>query len=195
MCPSFHSGGEYEAASDRFPCHAVSNSTVIHTAQSSGRTFFHFGSFTIGRIVKERANEISRQDIFSNIKDLGSLKYYREVKQFWEQEEYVRLNSRKERTGMAWWRLGIWRLKNKRGNVQKDKCPLYGLAEDAMHIALKSFYRRCPGTTGSLGLPPWNVTKRRWMASTTSTRGGSTRGRSFASDRQGGPLEKLPKQE
>ncbi|KAJ4448274.1 hypothetical protein ANN_10288 [Periplaneta americana] len=53
----------------------------------------------------------------------GSLKYYREVKQFWEQEEYVRLNSRKERTGMALWRLGIWRLKNRRGNVEKGKCP------------------------------------------------------------------------
>ncbi|KAJ4429544.1 hypothetical protein ANN_21713 [Periplaneta americana] len=92
---------------------------------------------TIGRIVKERANETSREDIFSNIKDLGSLKYYREVKQFWVQEEYVRLNSREERTGMAWWRLGIWRLKNRRGNVEKDKCPLCGLAEDAVHIALK----------------------------------------------------------
>ncbi|KAJ4426309.1 hypothetical protein ANN_27123 [Periplaneta americana] len=72
-----------------------------------------------------------------------SLKYYREVKQFWKQEEYIRLNSREERTGMAWWRLGIWRLKNKRGNVEKDKCPLCGLAEDSMHIALK-----CQATNG-----------------------------------------------
>ncbi|KAJ4443595.1 hypothetical protein ANN_05269 [Periplaneta americana] len=51
---------------------------------------------------------------------------------------------------------------------------------------LKSLYRRPYGTTVSLYRPPWNVAKRRWMASATSTRGGPTRGRSFASDRQGG---------
>ncbi|KAJ4444243.1 hypothetical protein ANN_06034 [Periplaneta americana] len=49
-----------------------------------------------------------------------------------------------------------------------------------------SLNRRPPGTTGSLNRPPWNVFKRRWMASATSTRDGPTRGRSFASDRQGG---------
>ncbi|KAJ4433240.1 hypothetical protein ANN_15499 [Periplaneta americana] len=42
-----------------------------------------------------------------------------------------------------------------------------------------------PGTTDSLDRPPWNVAKRRWMASATSTRGRPSRGRSFASDRQG----------
>ncbi|KAJ4439724.1 hypothetical protein ANN_07852 [Periplaneta americana] len=48
----------------------------------------------------------------------------------------------------------------------------------------RSLYRRPPETTGSLDRPPWNVVKRRCMASATSTRGGPTRGRSFASDRQ-----------
>ncbi|KAJ4439902.1 hypothetical protein ANN_08031 [Periplaneta americana] len=50
----------------------------------------------------------------------------------------------------------------------------------------KSLYRRPPEATGSLDRPPWNVVKRRWMASAKSTRGGPTRGRSFALDRQGG---------
>ncbi|KAJ4431162.1 hypothetical protein ANN_19757 [Periplaneta americana] len=46
--------------------------------------------------------------------------------------------------------------------------------------------QRPPEAAGSLDRPPWNIAKRRWMASATSTRGGPTRGRSFASDRQGG---------
>ncbi|KAJ4441769.1 hypothetical protein ANN_11627 [Periplaneta americana] len=50
----------------------------------------------------------------------------------------------------------------------------------------RSLYRRPPEAAGSLDRPPWNVVKRRWMASATSTRGGPTRGRSFASHRQEG---------
>ncbi|KAJ4427443.1 hypothetical protein ANN_25066 [Periplaneta americana] len=45
-----------------------------------------------------------------------------------------------------------------------------------------SLYRRPPETTGSLDQSPWNVAKRRWMASAMSTRGRPTRRRSFASD-------------
>ncbi|KAJ4448335.1 hypothetical protein ANN_10350 [Periplaneta americana] len=59
---------------------------------------------------------------------------------------------------------------------------------EALHVLVwskKSLYRRFPEATGYLDRPPWNVVKRRWMASTTSTRGGPTRGRSFALDRQG----------
>ncbi|KAJ4446563.1 hypothetical protein ANN_13260 [Periplaneta americana] len=40
---------------------------------------------------------------------------------------------------------------------------------------LQSLYRRPPEAAGSLDRPPWNVVKRRWMASATSTRGGPTR--------------------
>ncbi|KAJ4442798.1 hypothetical protein ANN_04391 [Periplaneta americana] len=58
----------------------------------------------------------------------------------------------------------------------------------------RSFYRRPPGTAGSLDRPLCNVAKRRWMASATSTRGGPTRGGvSPRTDR--GPWGKLPKQE
>ncbi|KAJ4438660.1 hypothetical protein ANN_14607 [Periplaneta americana] len=57
----------------------------------------------------------------------------------------------------------------------------------------RSLYKRPPEATGSLDRPPWNVTTRRWMASAMNTRGGPTRGRSFASDRR--PWGKLPKQE
>ncbi|KAJ4436972.1 hypothetical protein ANN_17104 [Periplaneta americana] len=48
---------------------------------------------------------------------------------------------------------------------------------DIVTITLQAAFRSC--------WPPWNVVKRRWMASATSTRGGPTRGRSFASNRQG----------
>ncbi|KAJ4443527.1 hypothetical protein ANN_05199 [Periplaneta americana] len=49
-----------------------------------------------------------------------------------------------------------------------------------------SLYRRPPEAADSLDRPPWIVVKRHWMNSATSTRGGPARGRSFASDRQGG---------
>ena len=50
---------------------------------------------------------------------------------------YISKCSEKERMSIAWWRLGIRRLKRIRKNFQKGKCPISNGREDAQHIILE----------------------------------------------------------
>jgi hypothetical protein len=45
--------------------------------------------------------------------------------------------TRKERTGIIWWKAGIWKLKGTRGGFEKGRCPLCGGVEDEKHILLQ----------------------------------------------------------
>ncbi|KAJ4451902.1 hypothetical protein ANN_03380 [Periplaneta americana] len=71
----------------------------------------------------------------------------------------------------------------------------FGIYPSLLWMNIRSLYRRPPGTTGSLNLPPWNVAKRRWMTSATITRGGPTRGKEFRLGPTGGSWGKFSKQE
>jgi hypothetical protein len=44
--------------------------------------------------------------------------------QEWGREEFIDCCNSNERTGMAWWRLGIWKLRGSRKGVEKGTCSL-----------------------------------------------------------------------
>jgi hypothetical protein len=52
--------------------------------------------------IKERCNNIERQNLFSKIKVKSSLIFYSEMKQEWAREKYISCYSRSERSGLAW---------------------------------------------------------------------------------------------
>lgn len=51
----------------------------------------------------------------SNMNNMTSLIFYKKLKLLWGEETYLKLCGRKERIGICWLRMGIWRLRNKRG--------------------------------------------------------------------------------
>jgi hypothetical protein len=63
--------------------------------------------------------------------------FYQEIKQEWGREKYIDCFNRNERSGMTWWRLGIWKLRGSRKAVEKGTCPLCLGKEDTKHILLE----------------------------------------------------------
>jgi hypothetical protein len=87
--------------------------------------------------IKERCNDIERQNLFSKIKEKISLIFYSDVKQEWAGEQYISCCSRTERSGLAWFKIGIWKLRGMRKESEKGRCPLCSEEEDPIHILLK----------------------------------------------------------
>ena len=56
----------------------------------------------------------------SNMNNMTSLIFYKKLKLLWGEETYLKLCGRKERIGICWLRTGIWRLRNKRGDLGKE---------------------------------------------------------------------------
>jgi hypothetical protein len=67
---------------------------------------------TVRKEVKERCNDIKRQNFFANLSEKRSLTFYRDMK-LWDREDYVMCGSRNDRMGIAWFRAGIWKLRDK----------------------------------------------------------------------------------
>jgi hypothetical protein len=44
------------------------------------------------------------------------------LKSSWEREKYIDICTFEERKGTGWWKMGIWRLKGMRGNIDKGVC-------------------------------------------------------------------------
>jgi hypothetical protein len=63
------------------------------------------------------------------------------MKLLWDREDYVVCGSRNDRMGIAWFRVGIWKLRGVRKGLEIGRCPLCSGEEDAVHIILK-----CPET-------------------------------------------------
>jgi hypothetical protein len=63
------------------------------------------------------------------------------MKLLWDREEYVMCGSRNDRIGIAWFRAGIWKLREIREGLEIGRCTLCNGEEDAIHILLK-----CPET-------------------------------------------------
>jgi hypothetical protein len=89
------------------------------------------------RLVKERCNDIERQNMLAKFSDKNSLTQYRELKFSWGKKLYIECCSRKQRSGIAWLIAGIWQLKGVRRNADKGRCPLCFEKEDVKHILLE----------------------------------------------------------
>jgi hypothetical protein len=88
--------------------------------------------------IKERCNDIERQNLFSKIKEKSSLIFYSEMKQECAREQYISCCSSTERSGLAWFKTGIWKLRGMRKGYEKGRCPPCSEDKDAVHILLKS---------------------------------------------------------
>jgi hypothetical protein len=42
----------------------------------------------------------------------------------WEEEEYIELCISEAQRGNVWWKIGIWRLKEIRRNIEQGVCPI-----------------------------------------------------------------------
>jgi hypothetical protein len=84
--------------------------------------------------VKGRCDDIEGQNLFLRLYEKISLVFYQEMKQEWGREEYIDCCNRNDRRGMAWWRLGIWKLRGSRKGVEKGTCPLCLGKEDTKHF-------------------------------------------------------------
>jgi hypothetical protein len=56
------------------------------------------------------------------------------MKQEWAKVEYIVCCTRNERSGLAWFRTGIWKLRGMRKGFEKGRC---SEDKDAVHILLK----------------------------------------------------------
>jgi hypothetical protein len=62
------------------------------------------------RLVKERCNDIERQNMLAKFPYKSSLTQYRELNCSWGKKLYTECCSRKERSGIVWLIAGIWQL-------------------------------------------------------------------------------------
>lgn len=91
----------------------------------------------IAKLIRKRCNDILKQELGSDLDHFKSLEDFKNIKSGWGMETYVYKCSSKIRYGLAWMRLGIWKLKNFRGNYPRDMCPLCMKVENARHILLE----------------------------------------------------------
>jgi hypothetical protein len=56
------------------------------------------------------------------------------MKQRWQEEACVNCLYRNDRTGIAWWRIGIWKMRGIRKEFKKGSCPLCYEQEDDKHV-------------------------------------------------------------
>jgi hypothetical protein len=59
------------------------------------------------------------------------------MKQEWAREEYIVCFTRNERSGLAWYKTGIWKMRGMKNRSEKGRCPLCSEDEEVIHILLK----------------------------------------------------------
>jgi hypothetical protein len=74
--------------------------------------------------VSRRCVDIERQNMETSMKDKRSLVFYNELKSSWEKKVYIDVCTQEARRGIGWWKMGIWRLKDVRGNTEQGMCPM-----------------------------------------------------------------------
>jgi hypothetical protein len=62
------------------------------------------------------------------------------LKSSWEREKYIDICTFEEGKGTGWWKMGIWRLKGMRGNIDKGICHVCWKEGGGSHIL------QCEGT-------------------------------------------------
>jgi hypothetical protein len=60
----------------------------------------------------------------------------------WAREEYTVCCTGNERSGLAWFKTGIWKLRGTRKGFEKGRCPLRSEDEDAVYVAPNP--KNCP---------------------------------------------------
>jgi hypothetical protein len=73
------------------------------------------------------------------MREKESLILLNSLKRDWQKEDYTSKTTRESRRSIAWWRMGIWRLKGIRKDVEIGICPICK-KEGLSHIL------RCDGT-------------------------------------------------
>jgi hypothetical protein len=68
------------------------------------------------------------QNLSANIRKKRSLIFYCDIKFEWAREEYTICCTRNERSGLAWFKTGIWKLRGMRKEFEK---------EDALYVERK----------------------------------------------------------
>jgi hypothetical protein len=52
----------------------------------------------------------------------------------WEKKFYIELCTQEARGGIGWWKMGIWRWKGVRGNIEQGMCSMCNKEEGLSHI-------------------------------------------------------------
>ena len=86
--------------------------------------------------IKNRARDITRQNDVADLNSKSSLIFYTKLKTNWSTTQLIFLNSKKARIGLSWARMGIFRLKNRRGLYPQNICPLCNGTENLQHIII-----------------------------------------------------------
>jgi hypothetical protein len=60
--------------------------------------------------------------------------FYNELKNNWENKLYIEVCSQEAGRGIGWWKMGIWKLKGVRGNIEQGICPMFSKEEGWSHI-------------------------------------------------------------
>jgi hypothetical protein len=81
--------------------------------------------------IRERCNDVERQNIFSEVNVKVSLSFYCEMKQEWGKDSYIEKCTRKERIEVIWWKAEIWKLRGIRRGFEMGRWPLCLGEEDA----------------------------------------------------------------
>jgi hypothetical protein len=67
--------------------------------------------------------DIERQNMEASMKE-KRLVFYNEFKNNWEKKFYIEVCSQEARRGIGWCKMGIWKLKGVRGNIEQGICPM-----------------------------------------------------------------------
>jgi hypothetical protein len=76
-----------------------------------GRTQLRIKRGRACKEIRQTSNDVEEQNVFANVKGKRSLIFYCEIKLLWAREEYVTCCSSKVRSGIAWFKAGIWNLR------------------------------------------------------------------------------------
>jgi hypothetical protein len=74
--------------------------------------------------IKERCNDTERQNLFANISEDMSFIFYSDMQLEVGCEEYTVCCIRNERSGLAWFKTGIWKMREMRKGYENGRCPL-----------------------------------------------------------------------
>jgi hypothetical protein len=92
------------------------------------------------KMVSQRCVDIEGQGMDTIMREKKSLISLKCLKRDWHKENYTSITTRESRRNIVWWRMGIWRLKGIRKNVEIGICPICRNEEELSHIL------RCDGT-------------------------------------------------
>jgi hypothetical protein len=59
------------------------------------------------------------------------------LKNSWEKKLYIEVCTQEAKRGIGWCKMGIWRLKGVRGNIEQGMCPMCNKEEGWSNILLK----------------------------------------------------------